>query len=189
MMIKGHVFVLLILLVLSVFGCVQENPQEAKIIANINGYRLPLDQFQHQLATELEMDDDFKLTNESKKEFLEELIKKELLIQEAKRMGLDRREKFRRTIERYWESTLIRDLVDLKGTEIDRKTYVSQEEIEAYYSEMKETEAELPSLTDMEAGISRDLKEKKKSKVLREWILDLRNNANVEVNEALLSAN
>ncbi|HUV60070.1 MAG TPA: hypothetical protein VMW09_08155 [Desulfatiglandales bacterium] len=41
------------------------------------------------------------MTKEAKKKFLEELIRKELLIQEAKRFNLDKKEKSVRAIERY----------------------------------------------------------------------------------------
>jgi hypothetical protein len=91
----------------------------------INDYHLTLDEFQDQLAAELKLEKDFKLTEEAKREFLEGLIRKELLIQEAKRLKLDRKEKFVRAIERYWESTLIRDIMDLKGKEIAKKIFVS----------------------------------------------------------------
>lgn len=118
---KAHFsYSLLFLLVLSLSCCSQEKSVESKILARINDYNLTLDEFHHQLASELEFDKDFKLTEEAKQKFLEELIIKELLIQEAKKLKLDRKIKFVRTIERYWESTLIRDLMDLKSKEIQK---------------------------------------------------------------------
>ena len=119
---KSLLYSLLFFLSLSLFCCSREKAEEGKILSRINDYNLTLDEFQYQLAAELELDKDFKLTNEAKKEFLEQLIRKELLIQEAKKLKLDRKDKFVRAIERYWESTLIRDLMDLKCQEIAKKS-------------------------------------------------------------------
>ena len=132
------------------------------------------------------MDKDFKLTREAKKEFLEQLIRKELLIQEAKKLRLDRKDKFIRTIERYWESTLIRDVIELKSKEIEKKVYVSEDEIEIRYKEMKESRNKLLPLQGIRDIISKELKEKKKTMMLEKWISDLRKKARIEIAEELL---
>ena len=183
---KSSLYLLLFLLSMSLFCCSQEKPEEGKILSRINDYNLTLDEFQYQLAAELELDKDFKLTNKAKKEFLEQLIRKELLIQEAKKLELDRKDKFVRAIERYWESTLIRDLMDLKCQEIDKKTYLSREEIEIGYKTMQESGEGLPPLEEVREMVSRELKEKKKTRMLEEWITDLRKNAKIEIAEELL---
>jgi hypothetical protein len=179
-------FYVLFFLSLSLFSCSQEKTEKGKILAIINDYSLTLEEFQYQLAAELELDKDFKLTKEAKKEFLEELIRKELLIQEAKRLQLDREEKFVRAIERYWEFTLIRDLMELKGKEITQRTLISQEEIRDYYKEMQKSEEKLPSLKELKEKINKELKEKKKTRILKEWINDLRGKAKIEINRELL---
>ena len=176
----------LLFLSLILFCCSQDKAEKSKIVCRINDYILTLDDFEYQLAAELEFDEDFKLTEEAKREFLEELIRKELLIQEAKKLELDRKDEFVRAIERYWESTLIRDLIDLKSKEINKKTYVSQEEIETRYKEMKASEEKLPPLKEIQEEISKELREEKKSDMLKEWIDDLRKNAKVEIVEELL---
>lgn len=183
---KGSLYSLVFFLSMSLFCCSQEKPDEGKILSRINDYNLTLDEFQYQLTAELEFDKDFKLTNKAKKKFLEQLIRKELLIQEAKKLKLDRKDKFVRTIERYWESTLIRDLIDLKSKEIEKQTYVSQQEIEMRYKEMKKSEVNLPPLKEIEGQIANELKGKKKTRMLEEWINDLRKNAKVEIAEELL---
>lgn len=179
-------FYVLFFLSLNLFSCSQEKAEEGKILARINDYNLTLEEFQHQLAAELELDRDFKLTKEAKKEFLEELIRKEILIQEAKRLQLDRKEKFTKAIERYWESTLIRDLMELKGKEITQRTLISQEETEAYYKEMQKSEEKLPPLKEIQEKITKQLKEKKKTMILKEWINDLRGKAKIEINRKLI---
>lgn len=132
------------------------------------------------------MNKDFKLTKEAKKQFLEELIRKELLIQEAKKLKLDRRDKFVRAIERYWESTLIRDMIELKGREFSKRSYVSQDEIEARYREMTKSAEDVAPLNEIQEKIIKELKEEKHTRMLEEWINDLRKNAKIEISEDLL---
>lgn len=183
---KGFFPPLMFVLAFFLFCCAQEQTEKKEIVAKINDYELTLKEFDDQLAAELELDKDFKLTKEAKREFLEQLIRKELLIQEATKLELDRREKFIRAIERYWESTLIRDLVELKGKEFSQRTYVSQEEIEARYEELKKSEGELPLLQEIQKKIAEELKEQKKREKLTAWIIDLRRNAKIEIDSELL---
>jgi hypothetical protein len=168
------------------FSCSVGNPDDSDVLAEVNDYKLTKREFQAQLADELEMDSDFKLTREARDEFLEEIIRKEILIQEAKNLNLDKEEQFIRSIERYWEATLIKDLMERKGKEISKLIVVSQEEIIDRYNLMKESEDDLPPLEDMEASIKHDLKEMKKAKKLKEWIDNLRKNAFVRINKKIL---
>jgi len=179
-------YLLLFLLSILLFSCSQGKPEDTVILARINDFNLTLNEYQTKLAAELEMDRDFKLTKEARNEFLEGIIRKELLIQEAARMNLDKEERFVRAIERYWEATLIRDLMEMKGGEISQKILISQEEIEARYDEMKRREAGIPPLAELEGAITKDLKDRKKTRLLREWIDELRQKAKIEINRELL---
>ncbi len=176
---------LLILLSLSFFSCSKGESEENKILAGINNYELTYDEFQLQLAQEL--DRDLKLTKEIREEFLEQLIRKEVLIQEAVRLKLDRKEKFVRAIERYWESTLIRDLLETKGKEISQRILIPQETIAAHYAEMKKKDETLLHLSKLQDEISKELKEMEKTRMLREWINGLEKKANIHINQKLLS--
>ena len=152
---RKFLYLFLFPVLLGILCCSQDKAEKGEILAKINDYHLTLKEFQDQLVAVQEYDKDFKLNKEVKREFLEELIRKEVLIQEAKRLKLDRKEKFIRAIERYWESTLIRDLMEMKGKEI-------------------------------EALKGERLNEKKKTRMLKEWIDDLRKKGQIEINEGLL---
>jgi hypothetical protein len=134
----------------------------------------------------MEMDPEFKLTVKAKKAFLEQLIRKELMIQEAVRLKMDREEKFVKAIERYWQSTLIRDLLLHEGDDINQTTYISQEEIEARYLQMKKEEETDLDLKKVKDQIIAELKEEKKTKKLQNWVNDLRKNATIEIDQKLL---
>jgi len=167
-------------------SCSQNGHNDDKVLARVNDYDIFLEDFQYQLAEEIDLYSDLKLTKEVKRDFLDRLIKKELLIQEAKRLRLDRKDDFVKAIERYWESTLIRTLLEIKREEISRQILVSQEEIEAYYTDMKKAGVKVSSLAEMETDITKAIKEEKKSRLLKEWIDELHKKAVVDVNQELL---
>jgi len=186
---KRLIYWFLFIVCFSILCCAQEKIEENKALAKINDYVLTLDEFQVQLAQELQLDKEFKLTKEAKNEFLDQLITKEILIQEAKRRKLDRKEKFIRAIERYWESTLIRDLMEMEGQKIEKRTVVSQEEIEMRYEEMKNLDENQPPLESIRQKISEKIMEDKKSRMLEEWVNHLKKKAKIEINQELLSKN
>lgn len=186
---KKTIYFLLIIMCSFLFSCTQEKIEENKKLAKINDYVLTLDEFQTQLADEVRLDKDFKLTNEAKKAFLDQIITKEVLIQEAKREHLDRKEKFIRAIERYWESTLIKDLMEAEGKKIEQRTVVSEEEIESRYNDMKKLNQNLPPLDIIRDKILKKIMEDKKQRLLKEWTDQLIKRAKINVNEDLLSRN
>ena len=176
-----------IVLCCAVLSCTQEETKEKQALAKINDYVLTFDEFQVQLAEESKLDRDFKLTQGAKKDFLDQLIVKEVLIQEAKKKNLDRREKFIRAIERYWESTLIRDLMVIEGQKIEKRTVVSQEEIEMHYKKMKALDENQPPLESIRESIAEKIMADKKNKMLEEWVNQLKQKATIEINQKLLS--
>ena len=183
---KKLVCFLLFLLLLSFFACSNGEQKESKTLAKINNLDLSCFEFEKQLTQELNFDADIKSTKEAKMEFLKQLIFEELLIQKAKELKLDRKEKFVRAIERSWKSTLIRDLLELKGKEIVETISVPQTEIEAYYERIKEGGGTVPALAEMQDKIAEELKGKKKSERLKEWMADLKKNSDIEINRELL---
>lgn len=183
---KKSAYIMIFLLSSMLLSCSKETPDDTEILACINDYSLTLEDFQSRLASELEMDNDYKLTKEARENFLEEIIKKELLIQEAKKLHLDRKDNFIRAIERYWEATLIKDLMEIKGEEISGKILVSQEEIEAQYDSMTKSDTGTPPLEELEEDIKEELRERKKTEKLREWIEGLSKKAIIEIDEELL---
>ena len=174
-------------LILCLFSCSQDKSGQDLILAKINDYALTLNEFNTQLKEELEYDKDFKLNHGARKTFLDQIITKELLIQEAKRRQLDREDKFIRAIERYWEATLIRDLMALEGQAIEKRTVVSQEEIEARYDALLESDPNQPPLASLQAQIAQEILNEKKQRSLEEWISRLKTNAKITFDEKLIT--
>ena len=166
-------------------GACSGEPEEDQgpVVARINDYELTLKEYETQLNSDMSLSEHYQVTEEDKREFLERLVRKELLIQEAVRRKLDRREAFVRAIERYWESTLIRDLMELEGEEIRERSSVTEKEIRARYEQMKEAKANLPPFEEMRERIGRTLLEETRQERLRAWVESLREGADVEVFE------
>jgi len=171
---------------MSLLSCVDSKKDDSPTVARINDYRLTLEEFDRHIAEDVEMDDTYKVTQQAKQEVLEALIRQQILIQEAKRRHLDTREAFIEAIQRYWESTLIRNLLDIKGQEINDRIYVSQEAIEGRYREMKQQRPALPPLKEITEEIKEDLREEKKTRLLEAWIEDLKKETDIEINEELI---
>lgn len=188
-MVKRLLFMLIAGLFLVFPGCTQDPDENGEVLAKINDYQLTLKEFETQLASNLEFERDFKLTQKAKKQFLDTLIEKELLIQEAMELKLDHNKKFITAIERYWEATLIKNLMELKGKEITESTYVSQEEIEARYGELKRSQGNLPPMEEMRKKIVKKIKREKKSRKLGQWVQELKQNAKIETDPELLTKN
>ena len=179
--------VILLIVSLPLVSCSPEQKtEEDEIVARINDCPLTLSEYQNQLNSIVNLNEEYKLTREAREASLEELIRKELFIQEAKRLELDRTDKFIRTIERYWESTLIRNLMEIKGEEFTKRILVSEEEIEAAYNDMKKRGEGLQPLENMRDQITERISETKKTRMLEQWIEGLKKTARVEINEELL---
>ena len=66
--------------------------------------------------------------------FLDNLITRKLILQEAQKMGLDRKKEFLKAIENFWEKSLLKIMVDEKTDEIFTDITVTDEEVEESYA-------------------------------------------------------
>lgn len=179
---------LLILVVLFFLQACSETQDQEEVLARINDYELTLSEFETALQDELEMASEYKLTQAGKKDFLSSLLRREVLIQEARKRELDQQEEFVRTIERYWESTLIRNLMQQQGKAIADRVVVTEEEIRDRYERLKAQNPDIPGLETIRERLIKELEEEKKSRRLEAWVQDLLDKAEVSINEALLEA-
>lgn len=59
--------------------------------------------------------------SQGKSDFIQSLITKELLIQESQRLGIDREEQFRKSVQNFYEQALIKTLMDRKFSSLTSK--------------------------------------------------------------------
>jgi len=169
-------------------ACSKDGGKSGPTVARINDYQLSQEEFQRQLAAELEYRPEVKLTPQVRERFLDEVIGKELLIQEAVRRGLDREPVFIGIMERHWEAALIRRLLEKRGDEIQARIMVPEEEIQGRYERMKIENQNLAPLDTVRAEILSQLREEKKRNQLDAWMAAMRLKADIAIDRRLLDA-
>lgn len=122
----------LILIILGISGItfLRFRPPESREFLRINDRVITAEEFEKEYSEAIS----FYKQEKSKKDFLEDLITKELLLQEAKRRGLDLKPDFRRSIQNYYEQTLLKNLAQERMSEIT--VSVTEDEIVSYYNNM-----------------------------------------------------
>jgi len=174
-------------LILLLPGCGSDPGPAAKdSVIQVNNWHISLAEFNDLLKFEVYADPEVDLTRDSRTAFIDYLIQKELMIQEANRLKLDRKEEFVRTIQTYWESTLIRHLLDLKTEEFKKMILVTEEEIDDYYAENKDWFDGTP-IDEVREQIVQTLTSRKLSAKIEEWTDALRQNAEIIIDPQLIS--
>jgi hypothetical protein len=107
------------------------------VVAQINKYKLTVADFLGEAGTVLP---DRPLPADAKKakrDILEGLVTKKLLLQEAQAANLDKESGFMREIERYWEQALLKSLFKKKADELSGIIRVDENEVLDEYGRMK----------------------------------------------------
>lgn len=169
-------FVVVLLAMVVLAGCGSQADDKSDIVVRVNNRNITADEFRYALGESYKKGIE-PLTESEKLDLLDQMVKKELLIQEAKKRNLDQDEDFRRTIETYWEQTLIRNLLDQAGEELCGKIHVSKEDISDFKKEQGATEASMSA-----KEIEEEIFERKKTEALREWLEKVKRSASIEIN-------
>ncbi|OIO37529.1 MAG: hypothetical protein AUJ75_04110, partial [Candidatus Omnitrophica bacterium CG1_02_49_10] len=108
-----------------------------RIVAKVNNYEMTVADFREGLET-MPVDRALSVNPvEAKKEVLENLITKRLLLQEAQKQNFDKERAFMREIERHWEQALLKLLFRKKSYDLSRDIAVEDSEIIDEYRKMK----------------------------------------------------
>lgn len=115
---KFILFVFFVVLAISIiFKNCSQTVDEGRILAKINDYTLTVNDFENEIKYSPYTGDE----TVDKERILDLAIRRQLLIQEAQRQGLDRSKSFMKTIERYWKQTLIKELLDEETQRISQE--------------------------------------------------------------------
>lgn len=115
-------------LLLMVMGC-QQVATDTPIVAIVNGRAITQDEFDYRWG---ELSDATRVRYErsgGKRQFLDELITRELFMQEAKKLGLDQSQSIRERTLRYKEQLILDELLRQR---IKTSVEVTKEELDAY---------------------------------------------------------
>lgn len=169
-------------------GCSGERVDEGKPMAEVGDYVFTEKAFRKRAAEWAYYQGIGALTPEKKRDLLEQEIDKELLIQEAVRLNLHEDDLFRKTIENYWEQTLITFLLERKNKEVKDTIIVTSEEVQDRYNKISSQREDLPPLPAMAESLERELAEEKRTEAVEEWIRDLRSKTKITIFEENLKA-
>ncbi len=112
-------------------ACSDKPADPSKALAVINGKEITVGEFDLRWSQMPESARMSYRSPEGRKKFLEELITRELLLQEAKKRGLDRDRTLVERVERFKERSILDNLMK---EEVDSRVTVTQDEIKAFYA-------------------------------------------------------
>ncbi|MCK5535046.1 peptidylprolyl isomerase [bacterium] len=108
------------------------------VLVEVNNYWMTAEEFKGEVMNLSSTEKRKLATYQGKKQFLETIIEREILLQEAQKQNLDKDKDFMRTIEKYWEQALLQTLLKKKSKEIKETVGVSDKEINGYRLKMQE---------------------------------------------------
>ncbi len=111
-------------------GCTQKGDLDNSVIAKINDTKITKEDFLREISRVPEWARDRFKGKEGKEQFLDELIKKELIYLDAKKKGLDKDKEFIAKVEEFKKMTL---LAAVLKKEIEEKTEVAEKDIKDFY--------------------------------------------------------
>ena len=147
-----------------------------QILANVNGEEITVEQFNQELSKiENPLRDIYK---EDPRQFLDGMIIKMLVIQEAKREGFAAPAKTYKDIAKD-EEALVEELMKKK---FSSPPAVKREEIEAFYTMFKD-QMRGGSLDQMAPAIEQMIREEKQREEITRFIENIRKNAKIEISD------
>lgn len=181
---KNNIFFIaagLIMLLIFSYGCAKE--RQKRIALRINDF----------IMTEEELEEEIRKSEISdspseRQKFLEDLINRKLILQEAEHLGLDKEREFLKAVERFWEQSLLKIMIDRKSKEIAGQISVTDREIEKRYNEMLEQGTVNKPLSESYNEIKWQVLRNKQTQALNAWVEGLRRKAKVEIKSKILDA-
>jgi len=175
-------YAVILFLSLFIFGCGSQ-PKDKKVLARINNYEITADEFEEEFKDSTFGSVD---TIESRKEFLDNLINRKLILQAAQNRGLDKKRSFLKSIEKFWEQSLLKITLDIKTKEIISSIHVSDKTVqEAYQKRLQEGKTD-KTYEGVRDQIKWEIINTTGHQLLNDWITELRKEAVVKVNYDLL---
>jgi len=174
---------IILLSALIILGCSSKAQTKKEILVKINNYEITKEEFEQEFKSSNFSRVD---TLESRKEFLQNLINRKLILQDAEAGGLDKDKGFLSMIERFWEQSLLKLALDQKTKEIAGAAFVSDKVVEATYEKIRKEGKTDKTYDQMYNQIKWEITKLKETQMLNNWMSGLRNKAEIKVNKDLL---
>ena len=181
---------LLLIFVIVVFGLLRTlrmKESRQNILAEGKGVKITVVDFQRLSSSGPDFYRDFIRKN--RMQFLDDLVNREILFQEAKRRKIDRLESVRQELQDRKKNILVEAFA---RKEILREVNVSKEEVKSYYQKHQEEfilpdSDEKQSFEEVENKIKAFLIKSKEIELFGNYLKELRKKAKVKINEKLLN--
>lgn len=155
-------------------GCSQKPPGNSasqQAVAQVNDYTITVDDFNHEVGFLRPV---FRSISaippaELRVGILDEMINRELLLEEAQKLNIDKDPEFMRQIESFWRLSLIKQLLKHKMAQIEASTTVSDAEIKAEYAREKGQMVPPTSLQEIAPQIKEIIFRRKVQKAVQAW--------------------
>ncbi len=130
--------ILSVILLLFISGCGQKHEtRDDRVLAKINDYELKVSDLKEAADPALLKQYASYSPIKDKEQLLEALISKEVLLQEAQKLDLDKEKSFMKEIEGYWEQALLKSLISKRIKELAVNITVTDREIANEYDRLK----------------------------------------------------
>jgi peptidyl-prolyl cis-trans isomerase C len=128
-----------VLLLMALFACQKkeagQTAQTGPFLAKVGNVVITQADYDREFAALPDYAQQMFKGNEGRENFLNEIIKKEILYQEALKRGLEKTPEFKQKVEDFKKLTLISELI---GQEVMSKAKVSDQEVKDFYDKHKE---------------------------------------------------
>ncbi len=111
-------------------GCAQKEGSKGPVLAKVEGTVITKEDFLNKMNRVPEWARDRFQSEQGKKEFLDELVKEQLIYKDAVKNGLDRGEEFKRDVEEFKKMTLIKIVLE---KEVEKKAKLDPKEVKDFY--------------------------------------------------------
>jgi hypothetical protein len=156
-------------------------PKSQEYLVKINNYTITSQEFNEEFLASAYAQNN---TPESKREFLNMLIRRKLVLQDAQARGLDKDKEFLKSIERFWEQSLLKRMMDKKSQEITGTSSIPDSAVEKAYNKLKSQGKADKPLDQMRSQIKWSLNQFQESQALNKWLVMLYRQANIKINPA-----
>jgi hypothetical protein len=122
----------------------------------------------------------------SRKEFLDTLVTRKLILQEAEVLGLDKDQQFLESLQLFWEQALLKLVLARKLNELTLVSRVSEKEVSDYFERHKENDFQGKELAEVHDQIKTLIHRIKQQLELQRWTSSLKKRANINIDYGLL---
>lgn len=174
---------------LLVYGCkgrapAPPEPPKGTVIARVNNYEITAEDLKERMRLMMRGEYPARVPDEAIGNILDEMITRQVLLQEAQKENFDKDKAFMKEIERYWEQALLKLLYRKKAREISASISVTDKEVADRYKQLLD-EGDIDAAKEPFDKVSFELKteiqRKKLEEAFNKWVARLKSKSNIKI--------